>query len=145
MPVWGSRYGIWPAAYVALTCLCIYRLTHDTRLLAWAAAAGRHYQQEPFPAGVQVPAMDAGLAVGLLADLYDLTAERRWLDGGLALAQSVVEAYWGDDAALPRGAAGIDWYESQMGPSFLLHGLARIALLSLDRAACPLAPDYTAR
>jgi hypothetical protein len=46
---------------------------------------------------------------------------------------------------LPRGAAGIDWYESQMGPGFLLHGLVRTALLAEDRDACPLTADYTAR
>jgi hypothetical protein len=32
-----------------------------------------------------------------------------------------------------------------MGPGFLLHGLARIALLTLDRQGCPLEADYTAR
>ena len=145
MPIWGSRYGLWPLAYVALTCLCAHRLTQDTRPLAWAEAAGRHYLDTPFPRDVHVPAMDAGLAVGLFADLYDLTHERRWLEGGLRLAATLAEVYWGDDAPIPRGAAGIDWYESQMGPSFLLHGLARIALLAESRNACPLAPDYTAR
>lgn len=50
-----------------------------------------------------------------------------------------------DDAPLPRGALGVDWYESQMGPGFLLHGLARTALLAEDRNRCPLAADYTAR
>ena len=145
MPIWGSRYGLWPVAYVALTCLCAYRLTADARLLAWAAAAGRHYLETPFPAGEPAPAMDAGLAVELLADLYDLTGEPGWRDGGLRLAQTLAAVYWGDDAPLPRGAAGIEWYESQMGPSFLLHGLARIALLTQDREHCPLGPDYTAR
>ncbi len=40
------------------------------------------------------------------------------------------------DGDLPRGASGIDWYESQMGPSFLLHGLARIALMVRDGRPC---------
>ena len=49
------------------------------------------------------------------------------------------------DHDLPSGAAGIDWYESQMGPGFVLHGLARLALLAQDREHCPLNADYTAR
>jgi hypothetical protein len=155
MPIWGSAYGRWPASYVGLTALCTHRLTGDPRLLAWAMAVGEGYATQPFPAGVQVPAMDAGLGLGLLADLFDVTQNQRWLDAGLALARKVVPLYW-DDAAggpaarrarppLPRGAAGIDWYESQMGPSFLVHGLARLALLEATPGGCPLGADYTAR
>ena len=87
--------------------------------------------------------MDAGLGLGLLADLYDLTGERQWLTSGLYLAQRLVSVYF--RGQLPSGAAGIDWYESQMGPGFLLHGLARIALLAQNRHDCPLQADYTAR
>ncbi len=143
MPIWGSRYGLWPVSYVALTCLCAYRLTGDGRLLDWAAAAGRGYITEPFPGDVAVPAMDAGLGLGLLADLYAITGEAVWLDGALSLAGTLAEVYL--DADLPRGAAGIDWYESQMGPGFLLHGMARTALLARDRQGCALEADYTAR
>jgi hypothetical protein len=143
MPVWGSVYGLWPASYVALTCLCAYRLTADPRHLAWAEAVGRAYRAAEFPGDVAVPAMDAGLAVGLLADLYDITGEEDWLAGAVALGERVAAIYL--DAPLPRGAAGVDWYESQMGPSSVLHGLARTALLAEDRAGCPLDADYTAR
>ena len=143
MPVWGSVYGVWPASYPALTALCAYRLTGDARLLDWAAAVGRCYIGAAFPDRVQVPAMDAGLGLGLVADLYDITGQDHWLQAGLELAQRLTDIYF--DGELPRGAAGIDWYESQMGPSFLQHGLARISLLARDRKACPLAADYTAR
>ncbi len=143
MPVWGSKYGVWPASYVALTCLCAYRLTADRRLLDWAVAVGRGYMAEPFPASVAVPAMDAGLGLGLLADLYDITGESGWRNGALGLAEQLAGIYL--DAPLPRGASGVDWYESQMGPGFLLHGLARTALLADDRSGCPLTADYTAR
>jgi hypothetical protein len=143
MPIWGSRYGEWPAAYVALTALAGHRITGDARLLDWARAVGRVYVGTAFPQGVAVPAMDAGLALGLLADLYDLTGEAAWRDAGLTLASDLMARYL--DRPIPRGAAGIDWYESQMGPGFLLHGLARIALLTLDRQGCPLEADYTAR
>ncbi len=144
MPVWGSKYGVWPASYVALTCLCAYRLTRDARLREWATAVGRDYLNQPFPTNVAVPAMDAGLGLGLLADLYDITGDSAWLDGASALAERLVSVYF-DGVLLPRGAAGIDWYESQMGPGFLLHGLVRTALLAEDRAHCPLTADYTAR
>jgi hypothetical protein len=144
MPVWGSKYGGWPASYVALTCLCAYRLTRDARLREWATAVGRDYLNQPFPTNVAVPAMDAGLGLGLLADLYDITGDSAWLDGASALAERLVSVYF-DGVLLPRGAAGIDWYESQMGPGFLLHGLVRTALLGQGRQDCPLAADYTAR
>ena len=142
-PIWGSKYGVWPASYVALTSLCAYRMTGDEELLQWSETVGRSYIEEPFPDNVAVPAMDAGLGLSLLADLYDITGDDFWLDGGLALAQKLIAVYL--DSELPRGAAGIDWYESQMGPSFLLHGLARMALLSIEKESCPLGADYTAR
>lgn len=142
-PIWGSVYGVWPASYVALTCLCSYRLTENEKLLRCAESTGHGYLREPLPDGVAVPAMDVGLALGLLVDLYDVTGDSVWLEGGLALAEKLMAVYL--DNELPRGAAGIDWYESQMGPSFLLHGLARIALLAIDKDSCPLAADYTAR
>ena len=143
MPVWGSRYGQWPVSYGGLILLCIFRHTRDDRALRWAEGAGNAYLAEPFPSDVAVPSMDAGLAIGLLADLFDLTREARWLDRGLALSDELMTAYL--DRNLPRGAAGIDWYESQMGPAFLQHGLARIALLARDPEGCPLGPDYTTR
>jgi len=144
MAVWGSVYGEWPVAYTALNAMCAYRFTRDARLLDWAVAAGRAYEREPFPTDGQPPALDAGLALGLLGDLYDVTGDVGWRASSLALAARLLEVYF-DDAPLPRGAAGIDWYESQMGPAYLIHGLARVALLARDREGCPLPPDYTAR
>ena len=144
MPIWGSEYGLWPASYVGLTALCAYRLTQDPRLLAWASAVGECYAAQPFPTDVQVPAMDAGLGLGLLADLFSVTQDQRWHDAGLALASRIVPIFW-DDSPLPRGAAGVDFYDSQMGPGFLIHGLARLALLAKSPQRCPLAADYTAR
>jgi|APSaa5957512622_1039677.scaffolds.fasta_scaffold11289_3 hypothetical protein len=143
MPIWGSVYGVWPASYVALTALLGYRHTADERLLTWARSVGEQYAAEPIPDDVRVPAMDAGLGLGLLADLYELTGEAVWQEAGLGLADRLVEIYF--QGVLPSGASGIDWYESQMGPGFLLHGLARVALLSQDRETCPLGADYTAR
>jgi len=143
MPIWGSQYGVWPAAPTALICLLTYRHTSDERFLRWAEAVGCSYIKQPLPDDVAIPANDAGLALDLLADLYDITGDKVWLDGGLILSSKLLEVYLDND--LPRGAAGIDWYESQMGPSFLLHGLTRTALLAEGRETCALKDDYTAR
>jgi hypothetical protein len=143
MPVWGSHYGIWPVATLASLCLLTYRHTGDEKSLRWAEAAGRAYLKQPMPDGIATPANDPGLALGLLADLYDVTGEHAWLDGALDLSGKLIETYLDHD--LPRGAVGIDWYESQMGPGFLLHGLARTALLAEGRGNCALGPDYTSR
>ena len=143
MPIWGSVYGVWPASYAALFALCSHRQCGDERLVEWARSVGRAYQEEPFPSDTAVPAMDAGLGLGLLVDLYDITGEGMWLEGALALSNTLTGIYL--DRDLPRGAAGIDWYESQMGPGFLLHGLARTAMLAENREDCVLTADYTAR
>lgn len=144
-PIWGSVYGVWPASYIALICLCGYGITGDERLHEYAESVGKGYLQASFPGDVAVPAMDAGLAVGLLTDLFERTGDSVWLDGAQKMAQTIVEIYFEPGLALPRGAAGIDWYESQMGPSFLIHGLVRTALLIRDGAPCALETDYTAR
>ena len=144
MAIWGSVYGRTPASYAALTCLCNYRFSENQGLLEWAQAVGKRYLAEAFPDQAAVPAMDAGMGLGLLADLYDVTGDDAWLTGGLARAEELVARYFGD-ADLPAGASGIDWYESQMGPGFLLHGLARLALLAEHGKDCPLGPDYTGR
>ena len=120
--------------------------------MEWARAVGNTYLDEEFPVdsvhteGFKIPASDAGLVLELFADLYDITSESVWLEGGIQLAGIVLDVYFPE--TLPFGASGIDWYESQMGPAFLIHGLARVALLALSDTAphsCPLAPNYTAR
>jgi len=144
MPIWGSAYGQNPASMYGLASLLAWRHCGEEGLLAWARAAARRYAAEPFPDGVAVPAKDAGHAVGLFADLYDVTGDDVWLERGEELADEVVERYL--DAPLPRGAAGIDWYESQMGPGFLINNLARIAFLARDgREHAPIGANYTDR
>jgi hypothetical protein len=143
-PIWGSKYGHTPASYTGLTLLAAYRHTNDERVLELAKSIGKGYATQAFPGGVTVPAMDAGMGLGLLADLFDVTGEREWLEAGLGLAEEVRGVYF-DDAPLPRGASGIDWYESQMGPGFLLHGMARLAVLARPEIGCELGADYTGR
>ena len=142
-PVWGSIYGVWPSSYVALMALCIYRMESNEKLLRSVESIANCYIEKAFPDDVAVPAMDSGLMLGLLAELYDITDDKIWLKAGLDMTDKLIEIYL--DGELPRGASGIAWYESQMGPSFLLHGLTRIALLSIEKNNCPLPADYTAR
>ena len=148
MSSWGSVYGAGTACGTGVLCLAGWRLTQNERLMEYALAVGNTYLDEKFPVdqvqaeAFKIPASDAGLTLELFADLYDITGESVWLEGGIELAETVLEVYFPE--TLPYGASAIDWYESQMGAAFLIHGLARVALLSRHRT-CPLAPNYTAR
>lgn len=148
MSAWGSVYGAGTSCGTGVLCLGGWRLTQNERLMDYARAVGNTYLDEKFPVdrvqmeAFKIPASDAGLTLELFADLYDITGESVWLEGSLQLAETVLEVYFPE--TLPYGASGIDWYESQMGAAFLIHGLARVALLSRHRT-CPLAPNYTAR
>ena len=140
---WGSKYGAQsPVAGTALIALCGYRLTGDKRLMAWARAAAHPYLEEPLPKEIAVPARDSATGIGLLADLYDLTGEMFWLEGGLNLAGATMEAFM--DGDLPRGSSRTEVYESQLGPGDLLFALTRLALLPKDRTRAP-EPDYSLR
>ena len=152
MSAWGSVYGAGTVCSTAVLCLSGWRLTQNENLMEWARVVGNTYLDEKFPVdrvqteGFKIPASDAGLTLELFADLYDITGESVWLEGGIELAETVLDIYFPE--TLPFGASGIDWYESQMGPAFLIHGLARVALLALSETAshsCPLVPNYTAR
>lgn len=165
MSVWGSVYGVANASGAALMCLCAWRLCRRPELLEWATAVGKCYLDQPFPVtsdiaidaqGIRpheninlighhyVPAGDAGLALELMADLYAITGERKWLDGGLQLAARFASIYF--DHEIPRGAAkGIEHYESQLGPGYLIHGMAHIALLARDGRDCQVPTEYTCR
>ena len=140
---WGSKYGAQsPVAGTALIALCGYRLTGDKRLMAWARAAAHPYLEEPIPKEIAVPARDPATGIGLLADLYDLTGEMFWLEGGFKLAGATMEAFMDED--LPRGSSRTEVYESQLGPGDLLFALTRLALLPKDRTRAP-EPDYSLR
>ncbi|MAT77219.1 hypothetical protein CMK14_18995 [Candidatus Poribacteria bacterium] len=147
MSIWGSVYGASAAGGTAVLCMNVWRLTQEPALLKWAQAVGQGYLDEPFPLdqiiteGFKIPVADPGLVLALFSDLYQVTDNSSWLEAGLDLATSVCEVYFQE--ALPLGASGIDWYESQIGPGFLIHGLVRLAYLA--EGICPLAPNYTAR
>jgi hypothetical protein len=85
------------------------------------------------------PGRDGAIAAALLERV------ERAAGAIVRAGEGLTAVYWGDDAALPRGAAGIDHYESQMGPGFRLHGLTRLALSTGGDGSASLAPEYTAR
>ncbi len=142
-PIWGSHYGYPALCYLATQCLAAHRLTDDGRFLASAKAMARTMLGTPPPADAAIPAMDAGLTLAMLADLYDLTEEPAWRDAGLRLAGDMVERFF--DRRLPRAAQGYGFYDSQTGPAYLLHGVLRLALLAEHGPGGPVGPDYTVR
>ena len=140
---WGSKYGVAsPVAGSALVALCGYRLTKEEGLLAWAKAAAEPYLREPLFEDMAVPARDPAAGIGLLADLYDLTDEDHWLEGGVKLAGAMVDVYM--DGDLPRGSSKTEIYESQLGPGNLLYALTRLGMLAKGKEGAPGA-DYTNR
>lgn len=168
MAIWGDVYSGVLAAPMALLCCSAFRNTEDRRLLDWASDVGKTYVETPFPEDgtidpetanavlnpttantmdredeIPIHARDPGLVLGLLTELFELTDEKQWINNALDLAETVLEVYLDED--LPRGAAGLDYYENQLGTGFLLHGLARTALLARDEENCPLGPDFTER
>ena len=140
---WGSEYGDWPASYIGLIYTCALSHGADEALLAAAKTIGEQYCEHPLPTDEHVPAMDTGLALDLLADLTAITGEDRWLSAATERGDEAIEAYC--DRPIPRGATGIDWYESQMGPGFLLHGIAHVALRARLGPECPASADYSPR
>jgi hypothetical protein len=80
------------------------------------------------------------MQLGLLADLYSLTRESRWLEEVKRWAATLLPLFLDHD--LPRGALGLGIYESQLLPGHLLRGLARTTLLGDGQ---DIGPDYTLR
>ncbi len=140
---WGSVYGSSAAGGPAVLCLRAFEVTGDGRLLDWARSVAEWYLETPFPDDVAVPAVDAGMALQLLAGLCEVDDRERWLDDGLQLADTLADVYC--DGRLCRGAAGIDRYESQMLPGYLLHGMARLALLARTDGPISVKIDCTYR
>ncbi|MBD3293295.1 MAG: hypothetical protein GF393_10245 [Armatimonadia bacterium] len=139
---WGSVYGSSAAGGPAVLCLRSFKATGDGRLLDWARSVAEWYCETPFPSETAVPAADAGMALELLAGLCEVDGVERWREPGLKMAAEIAEVYC--DGPLPRGAAGIGWYESQMLPGYLLHGIARMALMD-EKSSCPVKIDCSYR
>lgn len=165
---WASVYGGTPPGEVAATrglqLLAAHELTGRDAFLEWALEIGRGYREHPFPPDGTIPLADtsfenvrgvgpdgtipvwafaAGCTTGLFADLYARTNESRWLEDGLTTIDRLLPSYFADP--LPRGTPTVDHYENQLGTGFLLHGMARLALLARDGHEAALGPNYTAR
>jgi hypothetical protein len=160
-PYFGSVYGLWPVSYPAVLCCAVFRRTGDERFLRWAKEAARYCcwavtEREKLPdldpallvhtgrksEPGQAPALDAGLALELLADLHELTHEPEWLEKARAIWPVIRERYFAH--GLIRLAAKGEWYEAQQGSAYLIHGAARIGLLE-ESSGTTIAPEYSAR
>jgi len=140
---WGSVYGSGTAAGIASWSLGIYRYTGEHGFIRLAESIGRGYLDGTLPEGIAIPISDAGATIAFLADLYEISGGKSWLDGATSVAEALIPVYF--DRDLPRGERGIDYYDSQMGPGYLLYALSRLALLADSRDACPLEADYSGR
>lgn len=142
-PLWASVYSSTPASSCALLCLCCFRLTGDARLLRLASEAGEAYLNSGVPKASGIPAMDIGACLGLFAELHEISGEARWLNAGLDFACALASQLFA--GRLIRGALGVSFYDSQMGPGFALHSMARLALMGSGSKTCPLKADFTMR
>ncbi|MAE65050.1 MAG: hypothetical protein CMJ18_12340 [Phycisphaeraceae bacterium] len=140
---WDGGYGGPNLAAGAFKAMTAYVLCGRDPLRAAAAHVAERYAETDLPRDGSFPASSPGLALSLFASLYEHAHEPRWRDAGLRLAGEVCAIMF--EHALPRGATGIDWYESQLGAPLLLHALARIALLADDVEHCPLEQDDSYR
>ncbi len=143
LPVFGSVYGTYPQPQAAVLCCAAYRHMGESSLLDLAMAAARVCRKDIATLQKEnaIPALDAGLTMELFADLHDLTGESEWLDAGRAAWPVIKDRYFCQ--GLVRLATGEDWYESQQGSGFLLHGVARFAMMEESAPGIP--PDYSAR
>ncbi len=143
LPVFGSVYGTYPQAQAAVLCCAAFRSLGETGLLDLAAAVARTCAAElgVLRTAPDVPALDAGLAMELVADLHDLTGSEEWLESGRMLWSVIHERYFTN--GLVRVATDGNWYEAQQGSGFLLHGAARFA--AMEGSGAPVPPDYSAR
>ncbi len=155
LPLYGSVYGLHPVAAAALLYCAVYRRCGDERFLRWAEIAARGAMKAALevrnPGGEIVhtgmtcnpetaPALDAGMLLELLCDLYEITDGKEWLESARKLWPVIHERYFHKD--LIRRAMGNEWYESQCCPAYLLHGAARLGLLE---EGVRIAPEYSAR
>lgn len=144
LPVFGSVYGTYPVAQAGLICCAAFRHLGDERLLMRAKLGARAlHANRSMLRTVGVPALDAGLALELLSDLYDITRNREWLRMGREIWPVVSDRFFTN--GLVRLAAGGGWYEAQQGTGYLLHGVMRWGLFDEDPASPSIPPDYSAR
>ena len=146
-PVWGGEYGsqgyilcMYPNLFLGL-----YRLTGDTRLVDTATQQLHRVATTPFPESAQtrIPASDIAMAIMTIVDIYGITNNPYWIEQASILGQQALTHY--GQYQLPTGASGIDWYESQLGTSYLIYALAKLACLENNLIIKPLGFDTTNR
>lgn len=145
--VWGGGYG--EASLVLcrypVWLLGLYRQTGRADLLDLAQCLARRVYAKPLPREVVQPvvAMDLAMAMAAAADLYEITREAAWLEHGVNLAGYALRECF--TSALPTAAAGVTWYDAQLGSGYLIHALSRLGYLASSSSDCPVPPDYTNR
>jgi hypothetical protein len=131
---WGGQYGA--RGYILCTYpnlfLGLYRQTGEQRLLDTAMLLSARIATTPLPNTneLTMPAADIAMALMALVDLYVMTGDKCWYNDAMILGHQALTLYFQYD--LPIGATGIHWYESQLGTSYLLYALAKLACLECN-------------
>ncbi len=129
MPLWGSIYGDHTAATAGLLLLRACDFLERTQpLIAFCEKLATGYPT--LPSSLCVPAKDAGQVVGFFTELSLRGGRNPWRQKAWDHANQSLDIYL--DKKLPRCAAGLDWYESQMLPGHLLSCIARLACMEQD-------------
>jgi hypothetical protein len=144
--LWGSKYGQnGTASTDALLCLAASHSVKDHRLIQLAEQVGEAYRTTPMPTDPPdpMPIKDAGTALGLLVELHHVTGESHWLPAAEDLAEQAVAVFL--HTPLPRGATGLEHYESQLMPGYLLQALTRLLLTLRDPQQTTMPADTSQR
>lgn len=143
--IWGGSYGHqglvlcrYPNYFLGL-----YRLTGLSHLLDTAIELTYKIASIPIPTSTHrhIPAMDAAMALASMVDLYEITQEHVWLDHAFRLGQQILHLYFQHN--LPIGATGINWYEAQLGSSYLICAMARLYSITLVSGKSSITSEYT--
>lgn len=143
MPLWGSIYGDHSAATAGLLLLraCDF-IEEEQPLVSFCEKLATSYPS--LPTSRHLPAKDAGQVVAFFTELSIRSGQCSWRQKAWDHAGQALRTYL--DGKLPRGATGLDWYESQMLPGHLLSSIARLACIERDAAVSTDWPaDYSLR
>lgn len=137
---WGSSYGTGPLAQFALMLCRGHHFVDHPKLLDMVEGAARVLAETQWPDHLPMPGMDVGVAIELMVEIYEQTGRSKWLDHASMLSRKAIDRLL--DRCLPRGATEINFYDSQMRVSYLIHALLRCKLATNGTA---MSGNYTLR